>query len=331
MIGNDNKERDKDDLPKRRSTFYVSLENDTRHCHPKITKCLSQDADKYACNTFPISATKNAPILSRTFSNKDGLNKRSETSTSIVGMNTDTETGTGSGTRGKVQSLTRMFETPQIVVESIEDTTQRKKVERTRSFKTIERFQNRFVGRKDTDKKNIRLNNTIGCLEINREDQSNETERRSKRKDEARTKILRIQGPNRINNNNNNSNNNNDNNNNSKIKIKNSNENNSLSNLLIRRTHSTKVVRSASAHVKSSSVSSRHVSVDCPGNSSIDKSKFRCNDSDNECENNFYEDADESVFEETEAVHSDLTVLALVASTFDIDKGSGLIARIKLK
>lgn len=271
MIGNnDNSE----DSPKRRSTFYVSLEGETRNQHhTKITKCLSQDPDKYACNTFPISGTKNPPstILTRTFSNSDGIGKRPiEPSVSTL-----------AGTRGNVQSLTRMFETPAIVVDTADDTStsQRKKVERTRSFKTIERFQNRFVGKKELDpRKDVasRLNNTIGCLDT----ESSSTERR-KRKDEVRSKFVKAQLPNR------------------QANISNESDNSSgttLGNLLIRRTHSTKISRSASALVKSSG---RH--GDCTGDFSTEKNSLHVNESDVESAN--HDDVDESAFEEA-AIHS---------------------------
>ncbi|XP_034951052.1 ras GTPase-activating protein raskol isoform X3 [Chelonus insularis] len=288
MIGSDDKEKEKMELPKRRSTFYVSLESESRsHHHPKLTKCLSQEPEKYVCNTFPIS-TKNGPVLNRTLSNSAELNKRPETSIA--------------GTQGKVQSLTRMFETPAIVVESIGNSNQRKKVERTRSLKTIERFQSRLVGKRDTEKKDCRLNNTIACLDGKRElsESSVGSERRNKKED-AR-KFIKVQGPTRHSStisNNNHNNNNNPKQNNNNINNKSHENNSTFSNLLIRRTHSTKVIRSASTHVKANS---RHASVDCPGGLS---GKNRVNDSDIEFRNNAEEDVDESVFEENEAVHSD--------------------------
>ncbi|KAK0091857.1 hypothetical protein PV326_002611 [Microctonus aethiopoides] len=331
MIGNGN---DGDESPKRRSTFYVSLENESRQNHGKLNKCLSQDSDKFTCNTFPISNTKNTPstMLTRTLSNSNVINKKSNTT---ISPTSSTSSGTiAPSTRGKVQSLTRMFETPQIVVETssiVDDSattnnnTQRKKVERTRSFKTIERFQNRFVGKRDTERKDSsRLNNTIGCLDtaaaatavvvVNREAETTGCERR-KKKDDVRNKFLSIQGPNRQLNNNNINNNNNANSNNNNINSKansnnksnNENENNNsgLTNLLIRRTHSTKIARSASALVKSGG---RHASIDCPVNLSNSKNHLRINDSEIECGNNndgANEDVDESAFEETDAaIHS---------------------------
>lgn len=221
-----------DGSPKRRSTFYVSLDNDTRQ-PTKIPKTINSDSDKYVNNTFPINTSKTIPniILTRTLSSNDSLPKRVEDSFPE--------------SRGKVQSLTKIFETPKgdQVTNGPE---QRKKVERTRSFKTIERFQSRFTGRKDTSRKDNRLNNTIACFEVEDEDskkKNSETDKRSKNQDHSKSS--------------------------SAVKINNSSESSRIkqssgttfTNLLIRRTHSTKLARSTSTLVKTPG---RHASVDSP-------------------------------------------------------------------
>lgn len=127
MPGSDEAE----DSPKRRSTFYVALEGEGR----RIPK---SESDKFSCNTFPIGNSKSATGLSRTLSDNEALSGCEQQI-------------------GKVQSLTRIFEGPS-------EEPVRKKVERTRSFKTIEKFQNRFSGRKEQTRKDGRLNcTTTGC------------------------------------------------------------------------------------------------------------------------------------------------------------------------
>lgn len=157
-----------EESPKRRSTFYVSLqESESR-------SSKYQRAADSVCNTFPITQSKtvpNVPLLVRS-------SVESSSSAKKLGEPGSLEP------RGKVQSLTRIFETSKgsaspgggsggtlnnnnsasssnlnssstkIISSSNNNISkaasaeQRKKVERTRSFKTIERFQNRFVGGK---------------------------------------------------------------------------------------------------------------------------------------------------------------------------------------
>lgn len=162
MLGVENQ----DDSPKRRSTFYVSLDGESRQV-TKLPKTVSLDPDKYSCNTFPIGTTKipNAH-LTRTMSNHDTL------------TNGVVEKKCGVESRGKVQSLTRIFE-----ASKEEGPEQKKKVERTRSFKTIERFQSRFTGRKDAGRKDNRLNNTIPCIET----ENSDVRRKSRNEDKCRS------------------------------------------------------------------------------------------------------------------------------------------------
>lgn len=275
-----------DGSPKRRSTFYVSLDNDTRQ-PTKIPKTINSDSDKYVNNTFPINTSKTIPniILTRTLSSNDSLPKRVEDSFPE--------------SRGKVQSLTKIFETPKgdQVTNGPE---QRKKVERTRSFKTIERFQSRFTGRKDTSRKDNRLNNTIACFEVEDEDskkKNSETDKRSKNHDHSKSS--------------------------SAVKINNSSESSRIkqssgttfTNLLIRRTHSTKLARSTSTLVKTPG---RHASVDSPCSvatpavksenhhrSSSEKSKEDETPDDSVADND--EGTESSVFEDADAdagIHS---------------------------
>ena len=266
-----------EDSPKRRSTFYVSLENEPRghHYHhhqsssssssssaSKFQKSVSCDSEKYACSTFPITQSKtapNVPMLTRTQStnNDSGYQgKRLEP-------------------RGKVQSLTRIFESPKNNNNNNNnnnvESEQRKKVERTRSFKTIERFQNRFVGKKDSNntsnssssnRKDTRLNKTIGSFDSDKNNVDKEERRRSKREDsiERRTGPVKalpvstkssratrndhaksVVEPNR-----------------SAKSTSQTTSGPTLANLLIRRTHSTKLARSTSTLVRSS----RHASID---------------------------------------------------------------------
>ncbi|CAB0039620.1 unnamed protein product, partial [Trichogramma brassicae] len=109
----------------------------------------------------------------------------------------------------KVQSLTRMFEmtpkTSKAAAESAAAITsvvavnnnnlkapevveQKKKVERTRSFKTIERFQNRFTGKKDSNaisRKESNARQSKSEVEKNKESESASGKRRSKYEDQA--------------------------------------------------------------------------------------------------------------------------------------------------
>ncbi|XP_012270606.1 probable Ras GTPase-activating protein isoform X3 [Orussus abietinus] len=148
-----------DGSPKRRSTFYVSLDGESRPQSAKTPKLAKSNTstgleDKFSCNTFPIGTSKT--ILTRTLSNEG-----------LVG---DDGVGGPPESSGKVQSLTRIFEAPRCsLAEALE---QRKKVERTRSFKTIEKFQNRLAGRRDTigespgtERPDCRLNVTLGSFE----------------------------------------------------------------------------------------------------------------------------------------------------------------------
>lgn len=278
-----------DGSPKRRSTFYVSLDNDTRQ-PTKIPKTINSDSDKYVNNTFPINTSKTIPniILTRTLSSNDPLPNPKRVEDSFP------------ESRGKVQSLTKIFETPKgdQVTNGPE---QRKKVERTRSFKTIERFQSRFTGRKDTSRKDNRLNNTIACFEVEDEDsrkkKNSETDKRSRNHDHSKSS--------------------------SAVKINNSSESSRIkqssgttfTNLLIRRTHSTKLARSTSTLVKTAG---RHASVDSPCSvatpaaksenhhrSSSEKSKEDETPDDSVADND--EGTESSVFEDADAdagIHS---------------------------
>lgn len=222
-----------EESPKRRSTFYVSLDGEARH-PSKIPKTIGSESDKFASNTFPISTSKTVPtvILTRTLSNNESVSKRAAA-----------EDASFPESRGKVQSLTKIFETPK-AEHTGGGSEQRKKVERTRSFKTIERFQSRFTGRKDASRKDSRLNNTIACFEV--EDQDSKKKNEDKRsggktvdsKANASTKIPSSEPRNKQNG-----------------------GGTTFTNLLIRRTHSTKLARSTSTLVK---VGGRHVSVDSP-------------------------------------------------------------------
>ncbi|XP_024870567.1 ras GTPase-activating protein nGAP isoform X1 [Temnothorax curvispinosus] len=238
-----------EESPKRRSTFYVPLDGSepTRQPIAKLTKGHSTDGscEKFACNTFPIGSTSKTPTtgsLTRTLSNNDGF-------TSSARRNADE---TLPEVRGKVQSLTRIFEaskcerTPATSSGQVE---QRKKVERTRSFKTIERFQSRFTGRKDSSsRKDSRLNNTIACFEV---DNDAGCRKKANAEEKPATRIVVDSVPksagssrdHRISH--------------QEPRIK---QNTTLTNLLIRRTHSTKLARSNSTLVRLG----RHASVDSP-------------------------------------------------------------------
>lgn len=276
---------DPEESPKRRSTFYVSLdggEPPARQSVAKLTKGHSTD-DKFVCNTFPIgSASKtstNGP-LTRTLSNNDGFS-------STARRNADE---TLPEVRGKVQSLTRIFEASKCDrMPSGGQTEQRKKVERTRSFKTIERFQSRFTGRKESSgRKDSRLNNTIACFEV--EDDagcgkklSNVEEKPAATRiviDSAATKS--VAGSSRGH------------------QEPRGKQSTTLTNLLIRRTHSTKLARSNSTLVRVG----RHASVDNPcvavEKADVRASRFKDEESnedpavvDDECvESSVFEDAD---------------------------------------
>ncbi|PBC28443.1 Ras GTPase-activating protein [Apis cerana cerana] len=272
-----------DGSPKRRSTFYVSLDNDTRQ-PSKIPKTINSDSDKYVNNTFPINTSKTVPnvILTRTLSNNDSLPNPKRVEDSFP------------ESRGKVQSLTKIFETPK-GDQVTNGSDQRKKVERTRSFKTIERFQSRFTGRKDTSRKDNRLNNTIACFEVEDEDSKKkpETDKRSKNHDSKSSNTVKI--------------------NSSESRIK-QNSGTTFTNLLIRRTHSTKLARSTSTLVKTPG---RHASVDSPCSvatpaksenhhrSSSEKSKEDETPDDSIADND--EGTESSVFEDADAdagIHS---------------------------
>ncbi|XP_043784314.1 ras GTPase-activating protein nGAP isoform X2 [Apis laboriosa] len=275
-----------DGSPKRRSTFYVSLDNDTRQ-PSKIPKTINSDSDKYINNTFPINTSKTVPnvILTRTLSNNVSLPNPKRVEDSFP------------ESRGKVQSLTKIFETPK-GDQTTNGSDQRKKVERTRSFKTIERFQSRFTGRKDTSRKDNRLNNTIACFEVEDEDSKKkpETDKRSNSKnhDSKSSNVMKI--------------------NSSESRIK-QNSGTTFTNLLIRRTHSTKLARSTSTLVKTPG---RHASVDSPCSvatpaksenhhrSSSEKSKEDETPDDSVADND--EGTESSVFEDADAdagIHSD--------------------------
>ncbi|KAG7209208.1 hypothetical protein KM043_015337 [Ampulex compressa] len=260
-----------EESPKRRSTFYVSLDGEPRQLS-KIPKTVAQDSEKFGCNTFPISTSKTTPnvILTRTLSNNDNLSgaRRAEESFPEA--------------RGKVQSLTRIFEAPKCERGGQE---QRKKVERTRSFKTIERFQSRFTGRKEPGKKDGRLNNTIACFEVEDEATRKTEERRfatkivEPGKTAAREPRIGLEA-----------------------RAK-QNGGATFTNLLIRRTHSTKLARSTSTLVKTG----RHASVDGPcglksGSRGEDRGSEKCKDeevvedlvvdNDDGTESSVFEDAD---------------------------------------
>ncbi|XP_034181939.1 ras GTPase-activating protein raskol isoform X6 [Osmia lignaria lignaria] len=221
-----------EESPKRRSTFYVSLDGESRQ-PSKIPKTIGPEPEKFVSNTFPISTSKTVPnvILTRTLSNNESLSNPKRTDDTFAEP------------RGKVQSLTKIFETPKCDQPS-NGCDQRKKVERTRSFKTIERFQSRFTGKKDANRKDNRLNNTIACFEVEDEE--------SKKKSEATKRTAKnLESK--------------SNSNGAKISTNETrskqNGSTTFTNLLIRRTHSTKLARSSSTLVKPTG---RHASVDSP-------------------------------------------------------------------
>lgn len=272
-----------EDSPKRRSTFYVPLDGGEPARQPiaKLAKGHSTDGscEKFACNTFPIGSTSKTPTtgsLTRILSNNDGFASRRHA-----------ENETLPEVRGKVQSLTRIFEaskyerTPAAPGGQVE---QRKKVERTRSFKTIERFQSRFTGRKDS-----RLNNTIACFEVENDAGCRKKPAGAEEKPAARAgpesaaKSAGSSRDHRISH--------------QEPRVK---QNTTLTNLLIRRTHSTKLARSNSTLVRLG----RHASVDSPCTEKTDvrasSDRFKSEETtedlalaDDECiESSVFEDAD---------------------------------------
>lgn len=140
-----------EESPKRRSTFYVSLDGESRHLQAKIpkTSLSSVNGDSgFICNTFPTchhtgSGGVGGPNSRRT------LNGGGSVSTLLAKREQDIAEGSQPIPAGKVQSLSRIFEqqSPQV---KTSDNQKTKKIERARSFKTIERFQNRFTNRKQT-------------------------------------------------------------------------------------------------------------------------------------------------------------------------------------
>ncbi|XP_070169601.1 ras GTPase-activating protein raskol isoform X1 [Polyergus mexicanus] len=276
---------DPEESPKRRSTFYVSLdggEQPARQSVAKLTKGHSAD-EKFVCNTFPIgsaSKTSTCGPLTRTLSNNDGFS-------STARRNADE---TLPEVRGKVQSLTRIFEASKCDrMPSGGQTEQRKKVERTRSFKTIERFQSRFTGRKESSgRKDSRINNTIACFEV--EDDAGCGKKLSNVEEKpAATRIVVESAV-------------------TKSGAGSSRghqeprgkQSTTLTNLLIRRTHSTKLARSNSTLVRVE----RHASVDSPcvavQKADVRASRFKDEETnedpavaDDECiESSVFEDAD---------------------------------------
>ncbi|CAD1468759.1 unnamed protein product, partial [Heterotrigona itama] len=217
--------------PKRRSTFYVSLDTDGRGQPSKIPKTTSTEpaSNNTLLTTTKATTANNSVILTRALSNNDSLSSARQAE--------------GPGfpeSRGKVQSLTKIFEASKGTVEQVAPnggSDQRKKVERTRSFKTIERFHSRFTGRKDASRKDSRLNNTIAYFEV--EDEDSSSRRRKPDAGKSSNGAAKITG--------------------SEARGKQSTS--TFTNLLIRRTHSTKLARSTSTLVK---VSGRHASLDSP-------------------------------------------------------------------
>jgi len=244
-----------EESPKRRSTFYVSLDGSEPARQPvaKLTKGHSADegSEKFACNTFPIgpaskaasaSASKATPVpgsLTRTLSSNDGLSAASAARNAEDAL---------PEVRGKVQSLTRIFEASKCE-RTTGTTEQRKKVERTRSFKTIERFQSRFAGRKESaSRKDSRLNNTIACFELDDDARRKKSEEHADPEGSTTRIVIEAKSTGcsreqRISHH---------------QETGRSKQNTTLTNLLIRRTHSTKLARSNSTLVRVA----RHASVD---------------------------------------------------------------------
>ncbi|XP_043518800.1 uncharacterized protein LOC122533282 [Frieseomelitta varia] len=278
-----NAENTENGSPKRRSTFYVSLDTDARGQPSKIPKTSAEPIDKFVSNTFPVTTTKAAPnsvILTRTLSNNDSLSNPRHG-----------EEPAFPESRGKVQSLTKIFEASKVEQVSNGGCDQRKKVERTRSFKTIERFHSRFTGRKDASRKDSRLNNTIAYFEVEDEDSA------SRRKPDADKRPSSAKSSNSA----------------AKIattETRSSKQSTTFTNLLIRRTHSTKLARSTSTLVKH--VSGRHASVDSPCGVATPARAEKSSKEDTETPDDFVADNDEgtesSVFEDADAdagIHSD--------------------------
>nr|KAF7420627.1 hypothetical protein H0235_010924 [Vespula pensylvanica] len=243
-----NMDNNTEESPKRRSTFYVSLDG-----------------------TSSIGASSISPkvILTRTLSNNESITSSRKHEDSLPESH-----------KGKVQSLTRIFESGKGSSNErsnnrVIGNEDRKKVERTRSFKTIERFQNRFTGRKDSARKENRLNNTIACFELEEDDGKRKKKNKNEESNESvadeNNRMISV-----VNNvvnvkccNNGGSDgttvgigsNSATNGNISKLEEKKqqSSGNTTLTNLLIRRTHSTKLARSGSSLLRSAN---RHASVD---------------------------------------------------------------------
>ncbi|XP_066596014.1 ras GTPase-activating protein raskol isoform X2 [Prorops nasuta] len=268
-----------EDSPKRRSTFYVSLDGEPRQSS-KVQKDSIEDGEKFTCNTFPIggasSKTSSNVLLTRTLSNNDAL----PGATNRISDNLPES-------RGKVQSLTRIFEASKNDENSARKEVvpdQRKKVERTRSFKTIERFQNRFAGRKETSRKdNNRLNGSIASLEVEENDsrkknQANEKRSAARIVDSHKPRLLREA---RIN-----------------VDVRGKQNGNASFTNLIRRTQSTKLTKSTSTLIRAG----RQLSVDSPENPSSSSSGIVEYSSENERskEQETLEDHDPEIDECTE-------------------------------
>ncbi|XP_020283148.1 ras GTPase-activating protein nGAP isoform X1 [Pseudomyrmex gracilis] len=291
-----------EESPKRRSTFYVSLQEggeQSRQSVGKLTKGHSTDGtggEKFACNTFPIGSTSkptsatstSSSSLTRTLSNSESLSSCARKSTDEAFPEV----------RGKVQSLTRIFEASKCERTTASgQTEQRKKVERTRSFKTIERFQSRFTGKKESgNRKDSRLNNTIACFDVE-DDAGCKKKEKNVEERPAVTKIVIESAPkssgssseHRISQ--------------QETRTK---QNTTLTNLLIRRTHSTKLARSNSTLVRIG----RQAAVDSP--CAIEKTDVRARFKDMENAEDSATADDEgveaSVFEDADidgGVHSD--------------------------
>ncbi|KAL0112303.1 hypothetical protein PUN28_011972 [Cardiocondyla obscurior] len=285
-----------EESPKRRSTFYVPLDGGepTRQPIAKLTKGHSTDGscEKFACNTFPIGSTSKTPTtgsLTRTLSNNDGFTSSARRTAEEALPEV----------RGKVQSLTRIFEASKCdraPATSSGQAEQRKKVERTRSFKTIERFQSRFTGRKDPgSRKDSRLNNTIACFEV--ENDPGSRKKPANAEEKPATRIVVESAPkstgsgreHRISH--------------QEPRIK---QNTTLTNLLIRRTHSTKLARSSSTLVRLG----RHASVDSP--CTVEKTDVRAS-------NDRFKNQEETT--EDPAIADDECVESSVFEDADIDGG----------
>lgn len=322
MIGNDN--NISEDSPKRRSTFYVSLEtenmnhanNNSKINKKKLSTTIVRDIDKYTCNTFPISNCKNQQTTTTTIINKKktGLSRTQSTSNDIEKIDTCRN--------GKVQTLTKIFETPKlndnnIIIDNnnIKINQTFKKIERTRSFKTIEKLQNRFVnnGNKkngDINRDKLNNNNSKNNYIIDNNGSCSTIINDKKSKDD----VDRMQKSQLIH----------------SLKQKNNMENsNSSFGNLIRRTHSTKVTKSSSSLINKSSIIGRHGSIDSP---TMGLSKFHLNNNDNNLrsdfigdnntnESNDFEYFDESGFDDADGdagIHSGTFVFIYVLITISL-------------